>query len=200
MIQARLFIFMNTKYVRFLLPLLVCAGCASAGQATRLEPVGPDPALIAPHPKTGNGFLQVYSARERVPIDVNAEEYFKNGDYGRNDALYHPAHTGYVIYGSDGHRMQTVSNGTDMNRADLATVELSPGVYQVQAKAEDGDATLTVMVPVVIEPGLTTVVHLDGKWRPACFPKPDERVVYLPNGQAVGWHSPAARTDAPGQS
>jgi len=45
--------------------------------------------------------------------------------------------------------------------------------------------------PVVIEKGKTTSVHLDGNpWSPTPRAS-DGQLVFLPNGAAAGWKSPA---------
>ena len=133
--------------------------------------------------------MRVYSARERILIDVNAEEFVWNSDFGKNKFLHETAHTSYSIYAPDGRFLQRVRNTTGMNDANPALVKLSPGVYRVQADAEDyNDVTLTVMVPVCIKPGLTTSVHLDGNWNPpAAIRRSGGKVVRLPNGDVVGW-------------
>jgi len=184
---------MNSKYLKFLAPILICAaGCVTDTRATRLEQVGPDPALTAQ--QSGPGSLQVYSARERVPIDINAEEFFWNNDYGRNEFLHRLAHTGYVLYAPDGRLIQRVRNWTDMNDPVPATLKLPPGIYQVAATAEEyDDVTLPVMIPVRIESGLTTTVRLDGGSAGAL--KKSVEVVRLPNGRIVGWRS-SSRDDS----
>jgi len=182
---------MNGKCFKFLVPMLVgVAGCATVARVAQLDPIGPNPTLIAQN--SGPGFLQVFSARERVPIDVNGEEYFYNEDYGKNNFLHYAAHTGYALYTPDGRLVRQVrNNGGDMHNANPTTVELAPGIYEVKAAAEDyDDVALTVSVPVVIESGLTTRVHLDGDWNPAASEKKASALVCLPNGRFVGWRSP----------
>ena len=63
------------------------------------------------------------------------------------------------------------------------TVPLPPGNYTVKARAKD---YLSVLVPVVIEAGRITSVHLDDRWHP---PKstPTTEFVFEPGGQPVGW-------------
>ena len=180
---------MNSKFLGFLVPILICtAGCATDTRVTLLKQVGPDPVLASQN--SGMGFLQVYSARERVPIDVNAEEYFWNNDYGKNDFLFYPAHTSYALYAPDGQLLQQIRNANGMNDANPTMVKLSPGIYEVEAKAKDyDDVNWTGIIPVVIESGLTTVVHLDGNWNPAIPKKKSDEMVWLPNGHIVGWHS-----------
>jgi hypothetical protein len=137
-----------------------------------------------------DGFLQVYSARERVVTDLNAEEFFWNNDFGKNEFLHRPAHTDYDIYGDGGKLIQHVSNARDINDPDPALVPLPPGTYKVQAKAEDyGGTTFTAVIPVVIQGGTTTAAHLDEEpWKPAGhYAKGD--MVRLPDGRIVGWQA-----------
>ncbi|MGO9586331.1 MAG: hypothetical protein ACLP2Y_09065 [Limisphaerales bacterium] len=180
---------MNNKYFLLLIPILICAaGCATDTRVTLREEVGPDPALTPQN--SGTGFLQVYSARERVPIDLNREEFFWNDDYGRNEFLFYAAHTSYALYAPGGRLLERVRNANGMNDADPTMVKLSPGVYNVEAEARDyDDVNWTVMVPVLIKPGLTTTVHLDGNWNPAISRKKGGEMVWLPNESIVGWHS-----------
>jgi hypothetical protein len=62
-------------------------------------------------------------------------------------------------------------------------VALPAGRYFVKAQGKD---YLQVEVPITIERGRTTRVHLDDKWNlPADTPK--RELVSLPNGNPVGW-------------
>jgi len=169
-----------------LLALMGAAGCATPSRVTLLPGVGPTPSATAQN--TTEGFLQVYSARERVPTNINGEEFVWNNDYGRNDFLYASAHTGYSLYRSDGQLLQQVPNATGMNDAQPTLLKLSPGAYQVKASAEDFNGVdATVMVPVCVEPGLTTVVHLDDQLN-ARTTGVESQWVRLANGSIVGWH------------
>jgi hypothetical protein len=135
------------------------------------------------------GSLQVYSARVSADVDVNAEEFFWNNDFGRNDFLYEPAHADYTIYGSDGKVLKRVRNAHDWNDGKPALVKLPPGHYEVQAQAEAyAGETIPVKVPVVIKAGHETVVHLGGDWKPRGHYKRTE-LVRLPNGQMAGWRA-----------
>jgi hypothetical protein len=182
---------MNKKSMTILTAASLCAAvCSAAPRVTLLKQVGPDPAL--PAQNTSEGFLQVYSARERAPIDVNAETYFYNNDFGKNEYLRQDAHTSYAIYALDGRLLQRVRNTTGMNDANPTLVKLAPGVYHVKAEAEDsGEVTQTVTVPVCVEAGRTTTVHLDGKWKTTA-PAKDTEMVRLHNGNVVGWYCPGS--------
>lgn len=169
-----------------ILALLGTAGCVSSPSVSRLPGVGPAPSLA---PASGSvGFLQVYSARERVPININGEEFYWNGDYGRNDFLYRDAHTAYSLYSPTGQLLVQIPNAKGMNDADPTLLKLTPGDYQVKAEAaDDNGAISTVMVPVCVQAGLTTLVHLDGQWSVRTTGA-DDRWVRLANGSVVGWH------------
>lgn len=188
---------MKNRCFKFLMPILICTvGCATDTRVALLKPVGPDPALAAQ--SSGPGYLQVYSARERAPIDLNTEDFLWNNDFGKNEFLHWTAHTRYSLYAPDGHLLQQVRNSTGMNDANPTAVKLSPGVYQVEAEAEDyNDVTLNVMVPVLIEPGLTTVVHLDGNSNTTIPRKQSDELVRLPNGNIVGWQTSTPDNSTP---
>ena len=176
----------NTCAKILMLALLGTAGCVSSSRVALLPGVGPAPSLA---PANGSvGFLQVYSARERVPTDINAEEFMWNNDFGRNDFLYGAAHTAYSLYSPGGQLLMQVSNARGMNDADPTLVNLAPGDYQVKAEAsDDSGAISTVMVPVCVQAGLTTLVRLDGQWTVRTTGA-DDRWVRLADGSVVGWH------------
>jgi hypothetical protein len=182
---------MKTSYMIVMTgSLLGAMVCGAAPKVTPLKQVGPDPGQMA-H-SSSDGFLQVYTARERAPIDVNAETFFCNNDFGRNEFLYGKAHTAYSIYDADGRLVQRVRNSTGMNDSNPTRIGLSPGVYRIDAEAADyGNITLTVTVPVCVEPGFTTALHLDGTWKPIS-PAIDSEMVRLPNGRIVGYSCPGS--------
>jgi hypothetical protein len=180
----------TVKHVESL--VIVAAALAVGGQAlasppVSLAPVGPKPALGAKELK--EGLLQVYSARQSAGVDPNLATFFWNIDFGKNEFLYQAAHTDYTIYGSDGKVFKRVRNARDFNDGTPAQVALPPGNYRVEAEAEDyPGARLRVSVPVLVEGGQTTAVHLGGDWRPGESVKGTE-LVRLPNGRPVGWHA-----------
>jgi len=170
----------------FALALLGTVGCTTSSQVARLPGVGPAPSAAASN--AGEGFLQVYSAPLRVPTNVNGEEFYANSDYGQNDFLSYAAHGGYSLFSQDGQLLQQIPNSKGMNDANPTLLKLAPGAYQVRAEATEADGTSsTVMVPVCIDPGLTTVVRLDGRWH-VWTKGPDDQWVRLANGSVVGWH------------
>ncbi len=163
-------------------------GCTSGPGVVALAPVGPAATETARQSKEGT--LQVYSARIAADVDVNRQEFFWNNDFGRNDFLYEPAHTDYTIYGSDDKVVKRVRNARDWEDGTPALVKLPPGDYEVDARAEAyAGSTIEVKVPVVIEAGHETAVHLGGDWRPHGHYKRTE-LVRLPNGEMVGWRAP----------
>lgn len=164
-------------------PLLV--SCASTSRFTELETVGPAPLRASAAPAATDGLLKVYSLR---------------GIYNDEGVLYHP-HTAYTIYSSDNTRLKEVKNARYAHDEEPIAVNLPAGRYVVVALAEN---YLRVRVPVLIEAGQLTTLHLELSNRP-----PDEDSsdwVRLPNGKAVGWRvnlvasgTPAGSNRRPGQ-
>ncbi len=158
---------MKTKY-RTLAGAAVAAafmaGCASTPVA--VAPVGPEP--IPPAAFVPQGYLEVFSDTELHVL----------GQY----TYYYP-HTGYSIRESSGRVVEFVPNHVG-NMDEMPTrVTLAGGKYNIVAEsASYGRVTVTVL----IEPGRTTVVHLDGNWKPSTGVDAN-KLVLLPDGEAVGW-------------
>lgn len=149
--------------------ITLLAGCAS--QRVVLVPVGPSP-LGNNIPSSRMGYLRVFSERE--PIE--------EGD----DPVYYQ-HTDYKIYDARGKVMRQVGNTNGHFDTSPRAVSLPPGRYTVKARAKD---YLSVWVPVIIEPGRTTSVHLDDRW--ACPTNtPRNEFVFEPTGSPVGWKAEA---------
>ncbi|HLX95241.1 MAG TPA: hypothetical protein VKU37_05810 [Verrucomicrobiae bacterium] len=161
---------MKIKNIAFfsavIVPLL--AGCASSPVA--INPVGPGP--TQPETFVPKGYLQVFSDTETHVI----------GD----GPPYYP-HTGYSIHDESGKLVQFVPNHIGDMDESPSIVTIPAGDYNVVAKSS---AYGRVTVPVVIQGGQTTVVHLDRAWRPSASISTNG-LVYLPNGEAVGWRSSA---------
>jgi hypothetical protein len=170
---------------------MVClAGCASAPRVVVDEPVGPGP--TAGPAGTGDGSLVIYSARMPADVDVNREEWLWNNDFGKNEFLSEPAHTGYTIYARNGEVVQHVRNARDVNDVLPTVVSLPAGAYKVEAVAVNCDSSLVrVLMTVVIKPGQTTMAHLEGGWNPVGQAEPTE-LAKLPCGRAIGWRAPEA--------
>ena len=167
--------------------LVLAAGCASNPRLASLPPVGPEPGSRSGPSR--QGALEVYSARPLADQDVNMREYFWDDYLASNEFPRTPAHTGYAIYTGDGRFLQAVANASNPDDAQPTRVTLPPGLYQIQAQARGHDPQpVTVRVPVLIRPGQTTSVHLEGNWQPpGSFTERD--VVRLPNGDIVGWNA-----------
>ncbi len=110
-------------------------------QPTLLNAVGPDTQTLQARDFVGT--LEVFSATE-----ARADG---------KDAYYYP-HTSYEVY-RNGQPFQHVDNGRTLEMETPTRVTLPKGNYTVVAQSE---AAGTVTVPVRIETGRTTVVHLDG--------------------------------------
>lgn len=152
------------------------AGCAST--PTALSPVGPNPAShVAVAPDTSDGYLQVYSATEKSP-----------GVAG-DDAIAFDLHSSYVVNGTDGKSVKFVANhASDMDEWP-DQVKLPTGNYNIMAQSSWCGQ---VSVPVVIQTGKITVVHLDNNWWPASNIGKNQ-LVYLPDGEAAGWSSSSSK-------
>ena len=179
------------KYVRCIALVVAAsglvwvAGCASTPKVAIGEPVGPAPSGSAN--VSGQGHLEVYSAWQERPVAENLSEYLWEYDMGDNALASGLAHSSYIIRDGNGKVLRFVPNSQSPTDPQPTRVTLSPGHYQIEAQAEEtGGKTLTVLLPVLIEPGKTTVVHLLGRWKPkGQFSESD--VVRLPDGQIAGW-------------
>jgi hypothetical protein len=145
-------------------------GCASTPVA--LVPVGPNPAGIGS--MASNGQLQVFSS-------------LAGRSEGDNPTWYQ--HTDYYIYSMQGKLMEHVDNTTGYYASTPPAIALAAGNYLVKAQAED---YLWVDVPVVIERGRTTRVHMDDNWKPPAA-TPKRELVSMPNGNPVGWRAESTK-------
>ena len=142
------------------------AGCATTPVA--LAPVGPNPA--GSRSRVPEGGLQVFSSL------VGRSE-------GNNPAWYQ--HSDYSIYDLNGKLVRHVDNTIGYYEKAPRRVTLPAGRYFLKAQAND---YLWVDVPVTIERGQTTRVHLDDNWKlPANASKTE--LVSLPNGNPAGWRA-----------
>jgi hypothetical protein len=143
------------------------AGCATA--PLLVEPLGPAPPRRAA--STPQGHLQVYTMTERVP----------DGD----NTYFYP-HGHYSVYATNGALVMRVRNASYHRDETPSTVVLPTGIYHVRAPG--------LIVPVAVERGHTTVVHLSGEWRPDRPRKEisEEDLVRMPSGHVVGWRARTA--------
>ena len=157
---------MRTYYV-----LILGAICASllvgrATAATTLPPVGPNPSGL--QSQSASGELEVFSK-----LEGHSE--------GNNPPWYQ--HADYYIYDRQGHELWHVYNTVGYYAQAPRVVTLPPGQYPVKSPAKDA---FWLGVPVVIQAGHVTKVHLDGGWvAPAITP--DSKLVLAPSGYPVGW-------------
>jgi hypothetical protein len=147
------------------LPLL--ASCAIT--PTPLASIGPGPvhkAWSGPE-----GYLQVFAATRKVDADFHA---------------YFDVHVGYDVDDASGKTVKYVANHIADTDESVDTVSLPPGTYTVVARSTWCGL---MRIPVVIERGVTTSIHLDGNnWWPPSRPE-GNLLVFLPNGEAAGWKS-----------
>jgi hypothetical protein len=159
----------------------ILAGCSIAPPTVVHETVGP---TVTISDEQHNGFLRVFTATA----------WMTDGD-GPSQLNY----TDYQVTAADGSLFKEISNGNE----EPARVTLPKGTYTVIAQS---DTSGTVNVPVKIETGRITEVHLDGEWKEASVRFSSVNLVRLPNGQPIGFRAPhtellvgpivtAARTD-----
>jgi hypothetical protein len=150
------------------IPLL--AGCAITPVA--LDPVGPAPdnTQQSAYVPAGLGWLRLYTATRTVP---------------EGDATYYYPHSGYKIYAESGKLLEFVPNHIDGMDESATLLKIPAGKYKVLARSEPYNV---VIVPVVIQAGKTTEVHLGAHWN-APLNAPTNEIVYFPDGRPVGWKS-----------
>jgi len=145
--------------------VLAFAGCAS--QPLTLSSVGPQPASTKQLSYLGG--LQVYTDLETHQI---------------GDSTYYYPHSSYEVYNSAGARVKIVENHRGPMDENPTLVAIPAGHYTILgASANYGN----VRLPVTVEAGKTTVLHLDGNWKPAAGAH--DQLVYFPNGEPIGWQS-----------
>jgi hypothetical protein len=142
--------------------LVVC----SAAAATALPTVGPNPYGLQSHSTSGQ--LEVFSV-------------LRGHSEGNNPPWYQ--HADYYIDDRQGHELQHVDNTVGYYAPAPRPITLPAGQYLIKAPAKDA---FMVEVPVVVEAGRMTRVHLDGTWKlPANTPATE--LVNSPAGYPVGW-------------
>jgi hypothetical protein len=144
--------------------LAILAGCASAPIV--VSPVGPEPVSVAA--SASEGYLQVFTDTETHEIGKNTK--------------YYP-HTDYSVHDDSGRVVEFVANHIGNMDETPARVTLPANRYNIVAESSSYGR---VTVPVVIQAGRLTIIHLDGDWKPPAN-TPKDNLVYLPDGEAVGW-------------
>jgi len=111
---------------------------------------------------------------------------FSAEDFGipGNETLRY--YSGYTIRSADGKRLKYINNRTGPRGEQAARVSLPPGRYKVVARAA---AFGTVTVPVLLEAGKTTFVHLDGSELVGSSTTSTTGFVSLPDGLIIGWRA-----------
>lgn len=160
-------------------------GCASAPRVVVVEPLGPVPTGVSQG--RGDGSLVIYSARVPANVEPSSWEWGLVNVFEQNELLNEPAHTGYTIYTRDGKVLKYVRNAHYQNGDMPTPVALAAGSYTVEAEGINCDSSrVKVLMVVVIEPGQTTLAHLEGNWQPAIEPTATG-LAKLPCGRAIGW-------------
>jgi len=150
-------------------------GCSSTPVA--LTPVGPNP--ISFESPGADGQLEVFSYRHEQSDDQNQ---------GSTDSIWYQP-TDYDIYKSDGRLVKHIENNNGHYGRAPRVVNLPSGQYFVRAYAV---GRLPVRVPVMIERGEITRIHLDDNWKPLVGIVKTE-LVELPNGKPIGWQTNAVQ-------
>ena len=148
---------------------MLLTGCAARNRLV-LDPVGPpssQPVAVG----SNLGTLVVYSAYE-VNADFNARD------------PYRPEYSDYKIFYSEGRLRQKVHNNSGTILQEPAKMELPAGRYQVMARA-NGYGIVTV--PILIEAGKNTVIHVEGGFWSNASGFNQTNAVRLPDGQVIGW-------------
>ena len=147
--------------------ILLLAGCVSTPMT--LAPVGPD--AISRAVSGSNGYLQVFSATE------------KSMPFASDDPTYFNLHSGYDINDAAGKSVKFVPNHASNMDEWPDEVRLQAGKYNIVAEST---CCGLVTVPVVVQQGKTTIVHLDRNWWPPSKTATNQ-LAFLPDGEAVGW-------------
>jgi hypothetical protein len=162
------FSFISIRYLCVAVCVALLTGCVSTSVV--LTQVGP--CSTKHEASDSKGHLQVFSVMEAQ----------SEGD----DPVWYQ-HSAYVIYDIQGKRFKYVGNTIGKFDETPPTVTLPAGRYVVRALAE-GFRYPLVKVPVAIEPGKTTAVHLENGWSPPSGP-PGTEIVKAPIGYAMGWRA-----------
>jgi hypothetical protein len=172
---VRLFAEVHMKESALLTLSFGCAIVLSACVGPRVtvhSPVGPDPSVAARPSEMGN--LEVFVGD------------MENPDFATDPSSY-ATRAEYKIYDGRGGLIKTVdfSKSADFG-IDPRIIPLPPGRYGIKVETDAANDAWT-RLPVIIESGRTTEVHLDG-WTPPAG-TPDANIVYSPAGRPLGWRA-----------
>jgi hypothetical protein len=152
----------------------VLAGCASAPPEA-VAPVGPNP----------NGTQNLASSTGTLQVFSREIERRDDRELGGDGIPPWYQHGDYTVYDMNGNTVRHVENSEGRYARDPVVVDLAPGKYMVKAQMADFS---WVKVPVTIERGRLTGVHLDDKWQPPAG-APKGALVTMPDGKPIGWVS-----------
>jgi hypothetical protein len=163
---------MKTKAIAFTgaVIALIQAGCAS--KPVTISTVGPGP--ISRSAPAAKGRLQVFSDTET---------------HQSGDNTYYYLHSGYDIKDANGKELKYVPNHFGDMDEQPSVVTIPTGKYKIVARAASYGR---VTVPVVVQEGRTTVIHLDRDWKLASNISSNQ-LVRLPDGEAVGWNNSSSK-------
>jgi|ERR1043165_154178 hypothetical protein len=158
--------------------VLIWTGCQTQPHLV-LERVGPASSgtPLSKVALIGSGYLVVYSATETRHSGKSLKVY---------------PHTSYVIETEEGKFLKWISNATGPIDENPSVVRLRAGFYKIRAQ-DDNYGRITV--PVLIQDGQTTTVHLETRAVPATELLDANNSVRLPDGRFVG-----RRAQEPAQS
>jgi hypothetical protein len=159
------------QIINLLAVLLLCGSCGTPRKTALTTPVGPSPSAVEHSRETGG--LIVYTA-----LDL---------DGGHPDSDSRP-HSNYKIFTQDQKLLHKVSNRVGTHFVEPVVISLAPGAYCVEARAAGFGY---VQVPVIIQAGKRTAVHLDGSELSTVNKVSPTEVVSLPDGLVVGWKAQA---------
>ena len=160
---------------------ILVAGCAVAPPTVVHETVGPQ---ITASSGGQAGYLTVYTSSFWITPP---------GDDEGNPTVL--SYTDYDVRSPDGSLFKQVVNGQD----EPVRVMLPKGRYVVEAAS---DSAGMIDVPVSIETGRSTIVHLDRERdsKEAFAGIPSNDLVRLPNGQAIGFRTRQTQPSPSGSS
>jgi hypothetical protein len=142
------------------------SACAPDQPVAASSAVGPAPSAV--RSGSSDGVLKVFSALD-----------YRGSPQGQN-----AYHSGYALLSADGKYLRSIANRAAGSVEEAEAVALLPGMYKIKARA-GGFGTVTV--PVVIEAGKMTSVHLDGS-EPFGDSRPGEaQFVSLSDDLIIGW-------------
>lgn len=162
------------RNIRFFLAASMILGLAGCASPVILAPVGPNP--VGRESVASMGALQVFT---------RVVEQFDDQNQAGDGVSGWPQHSDYVIYNLHGKRVKHVYNSIGHYETAPRIVTLPPGRYIVAAEANE---TLRVRVPVEIERGRVSRIHLDNCWKPPGT-TPKIELVSMPSGSPVGWRA-----------